>query len=794
MNGGAGGLLGAPAGTPGVDGGSGGGGGGGGEGRDISGPTGTGGKGGDGGFGGGAGMGGSANTIITSSTATAGDGGIGGDFGGGGFGGPIIPIVGNSIGGSGGNGGFAGGAGGGGGVLIGGGPLNIGGNGGTGGFGSGGGGSGIGAQFGSIGKGGPFGGDGGGGSGGGGAGLGGTIFVQTGSELTIELTMNYTGTLFQNSSTNPGLGGGVGAQDGETAGTDIFMMSSSLLTFDLSQNTTVPTPIESEDSATPPAGGGLTKEGSANLILTGDNTYTGTTTVSNGQLQVANGGSVITDIDVMPTGKLTGTFSILRNGNLSNDGLVEPGVGGKGQINVDGNYSQSGSGTFSVDITPTGTDNNSLFVSPGGTATLAGRLLILAETGNYIKGKTYEIINAPTLGTEFDTSQLIGAVAPDLAIAITYSSVIITILEQRIFLHQIINSGPPREVADCFLEANLVFGTDFALIVELLGTLNNKQVNAALTSFSPVRFGALEWINARNNSYVADLLSDHVFQLCCGCDCGASVWITGFGNFMDNFKRLDNLRSFDSNAGGVLLGIDSCCNPCFHYGASLGYSHSGLNWGNDGGGGDLNSYFGALYGSWHCGCFSLDGSALGGGTNNDLDRNITFSSIDRTARSDFWSYFFTAHLGGRARDWCCSTWEPFALVDYHYYHRDHFKEKGANSLDLRVKSKDQHMLRGEAGLRWYCEFDRDCYCFAPYLGASWVGEFPLHKSKQKASFVNQSCVMDVTSYDSSVQLGSPEAGIKLTYCDGSSFTVGYKGLFNDKTRINQFEARVDWGF
>ena len=104
------------------------------------------------------------------------------------------------------------------------------------------------------------------------------------------------------------------------------------------------------------------------------------------------------------------------------------------------------------------------------------------------------------------------------------------------------------------------------------------------------------------------------------------------------------------------------------------------------------------------------------------------------------------------------------------------------------------MLRGEAGLRWYYEFDCDCYCFAPYLGASGVGEFPLHKSKQKASFVDQSCVMDVTSYDSAVYLGSPEAGIKWTHCNGGSITVGYKGLFNDKTRINQFEVRVERGF
>ena len=80
----------------------------------------------------------------------------------------------------------------------------------------------------------------------------------------------------------------------------------------------------------------------------------------------------------------------------------------------------------------------------------------------------------------------------------------------------------------------------------------------------------------------------------------------------------------------------------------------------------------------------------------------------------------------------------------------------------------------------------------PYLGVSWVGEFPLNKSMQKAHFVHQSCEMDVTSYHTSVQLVSPQAGFKWTYTDGYSFILGYRGLYNSKTRINQVEGRLEW--
>ena len=77
---------------------------------------------------------------------------------------------------------------------------------------------------------------------------------------------------------------------------------------------------------------------------------------------------------------------------------------------------------------------------------------------------------------------------------------------------------------------------------------------------------------------------------------------------------------------------------------------------------------------------------------------MDFAAIDRSARSNPWGTFVTAHLGLQSQwDWCCSLLEPYALVDYHYFHRNQFKEHGAENLDLVVSSKNQHILRGEAG-------------------------------------------------------------------------------------------------
>ena len=108
----------------------------------------------------------------------------------------------------------------------------------------------------------------------------------------------YTGpTTISSGTLQIGSGGTSGSINGTSSVTD-----NSLLTFDVSGTTTL--------SAAVSGGGGLSQITSSLLIVTGSNTYTGPTTISNGTLQIGSGGTA---------GSINNTSGIGGNGTLAYD-------------------------------------------------------------------------------------------------------------------------------------------------------------------------------------------------------------------------------------------------------------------------------------------------------------------------------------------------------------------------------------------------------------------------------------------------------------------------------------------
>ncbi len=108
---------------------------------------------------------------------------------------------------------------------------------------------------------------------------------------------------------------------------------------------------------------GILKTGDGILILSGSNSYKGTTLVEKGEIALRkredkSGGIIAGDIKVLNTGLLSGNGTI--NQNLYNEGIVRPGNKDLSELTIKGNYTQTQSATLQLDF---GNSGNSKLIA-----------------------------------------------------------------------------------------------------------------------------------------------------------------------------------------------------------------------------------------------------------------------------------------------------------------------------------------------------------------------------------------------------------------------------------------------
>ncbi len=139
--------------------------------------------------------------------------------------------------------------------------------------------------------------------------------------------------------------------------------------------------------------GNLFKTGANAVIFNGTHTYIGPTTIDVGELQVR--GSMTSDVQVSNSfGVLSGSGTV---GNVTNNGFVQPGDFGIGRLHVNGNFTQQAGGTTEIQINSSGNTAgvNNDHLDATGQATLDGTLNVIATGGGvFANGTQYTILNA----------------------------------------------------------------------------------------------------------------------------------------------------------------------------------------------------------------------------------------------------------------------------------------------------------------------------------------------------------------------------------------------------------------
>jgi autotransporter-associated beta strand protein len=315
--------------------------------------------------------------------------------------------------------------------------------------------------------------------------------------------------------------------------------------------------------------GALTKTGAGTLILDGINTYTGTTTVSAGTLEIgdanATSASIASDVDVQAGGTLRGHGTI--TGNVTNDGIVWPG-GSMGTLAIQGNYTQNADGTLQIDVTPT----QSSLLKVSGTATLGGTLDLIFAPGTY-SANTFNLVQAGAVSGTFSTVN--GTVPGTAASQISYSAA-----DAQLVLSQTAPSHPVVEPLDGSLFGNLMRS------VNLTGQQDMDSVLDA-------------GVISRDTPCGADNAS-HMQNVTNACSNGAWAQYTG------SSISLNGANGSNSTAFGLLGGADFAVGDVVHLGVQAGVGQ--VN-GNDttGGNGRVDNVHGGLYAYADAGPLVLSG-------------------------------------------------------------------------------------------------------------------------------------------------------------------------------------------
>lgn len=155
-------------------------------------------------------------------------------------------------------------------------------------------------------------------------------------------------------------------------------------------------------SGTTPTGGSLVKIGTGTLTLTGNNIYTGATTVNAGGLVV--NGSIASSSALNINGGFVGGSGTLPTTVVGNGGALSPG-NSIGTINVQGNLTFNAGSTYTVEFSPDAADRTNVT----GAVTINGGTVQATALPGSFRARTYTILNAGSITGTFAGLTVIGA-------------------------------------------------------------------------------------------------------------------------------------------------------------------------------------------------------------------------------------------------------------------------------------------------------------------------------------------------------------------------------------------------
>ena len=544
--------------------------------------------------------------------------------------------------------------------------------------------------------------------------------------------------------------------------------------------------------------GGLSKSGAGVLRLTGQNTYTGDTTVLGGTLRV-DGSIASSDLVVERGAILSGTGVV---GDTVVRGTVAPG-NSVGKLTVNGDYEQQAGSTYVLEIQDR-TRSDSLVVT--GAVTLEdGASLVVNPMDRLALDFEYHIMTVggsltgsfTEVETDFVFLNEVVAQALDvngaLDFEVTRNSVEMASFaqsgNQAAVARAIDSQFPGAEPFDSFMivtDSTALAG----MYQELSGEIyaSNQAVilnNSRLVSQS---------INGRiQDSWLSDPYAGRQDGLA-RINNETTAWTEIYGNW-DRLAGSQNATSVSANGAGILMGVDHAVSESFRLGGALGFTQLWANASNSKA--STQAYHLALYGTGSVGAFRTSGGITQSFFESGVSRTLP-AGIDSPVGSSA-----SGNLSGRATQLFAEMGlpmridplnevQPFVNVSQTWLQMGSFNETGSVAA-LRGNSSHASTAFSTVGVRWQRSWQVKDVKWQVSAMAGWQHGWGDLSPKTTLAFSTGDS-FNVYSAPLARNGVAFELGVGAQIGPSSRLLFVYAGSFGGGTSTQSLQAQLRWTF
>ncbi|PTT72291.1 autotransporter outer membrane beta-barrel domain-containing protein, partial [Pseudomonas sp. HMWF007] len=440
--------------------------------------------------------------------------------------------------------------------------------------------------------------------------------------------------------------------------------------------------------------GSLIKSGAGQLILTGNNTYRGPTTVNDGLLTV--NGALTSAVTVNDNATLGGSGRI--GALTANSGSrVAPG-NSIGTLNVAGDVTFAPGSTYAVELSPTSSDR----IVAGGTATVSGAtvslslensptLLSSAETQSLL-GRQYDILQAAG-----GIQGRFGAVLPNYLFiggSLDYSGNGIQLdIERNATAFASVGQTPNQRAVAAAVEG---LGAGNSVYESLLLAADAPAAQHAFQQLSGEIYPALGSMLINDSRQLRDALGERLHDASAAHSNG---WIKALGAWGTTDSSHDT-AGYSTSIGGLLAGVDGALDEQTRIGLVTGYSDSSLSMGSGThSSAKVDSYHLGAYAGHETGAWRLSTGAAYSWHRADVKRDLQYGNVsgkqkakvDASTTQVFGEAAYRLHLQPLSL-------EPFANLAYVHLDTEGFREKG-NAAALKSTGDQRDAVLSTLGVR-----------------------------------------------------------------------------------------------